>query len=185
MRARLSVLVAAAAVIAPAPAVAGPVFPVASGSVASAGGGFPWSFTAEYRRTQGIPGVCNSLRWAWGPGQPLATGSTHCTGAAIGGRFSLYAGKLNGLDVDGATGSLGDEHIRLLAVLADRKVARLRLTTGDGVRHRLRTRLAPRGLRRRLRTRLRVAWLADSGQEPARRAVGLDRRGRRVASWPR
>jgi hypothetical protein len=179
---RLVGILAAAALAGPGSAWAAPTFTVASGTVPAASGGFPWTFTTEYRRTAGIPSVCSSLSWAWRPGEPLS-GSTQCTGATIGGRFNLYANRLNGIDVAAVSGALGDEHIRLLGLLADRQVARVSLTTKDGVRHRLRTRLAPRELRRRLRTRLRVAWLADNGQEFAARAVGYSRGGRRVASW--
>jgi hypothetical protein len=177
------IILAAAVLAAPAAAWAAPTFTVASGTVPAASGGFPWTFTTEYRRTAGIPSVCSSLSWAWRPGEPLGNGSTQCTGATIGGRFNLYAGRLNGIDVAAVGGALGAEHIRLLGLLADRKVARVSLITKDGFRHRLRTGLAPRGLRRRLRTRLRVAWLADNGQEFAARAVGYSRGGRRVASW--
>jgi hypothetical protein len=181
---RVGILAAAAALLAvPASASAAPVFTVATGTVSSASGGYPWIFTTEYRRTAGISGVCASLHWAWHRGEPLGSGSTQCTGAAVGGRFNLYAGRLNGIDVAAVRGALGDEHIRLLGLLVDRKAVRVRLTTKDGVRHRLRTRLAPRGLRRRVRTRLRVAWLADTGQAFAARAVGYSRGGRRVASW--
>jgi hypothetical protein len=181
---RVGVIAAAAALLAvPASASAAPVFTVATGTVPSASGGYPWTFTTEYRRTAGIPGVCSSLHWAWRPGEPLGSGSTQCTGATVGARFNLFAGRLNGIDVATVGGAMGDDHIRLLGLLVDRKVARIRLTTKDGVRHRLRTRLAPRGLRRRVRTRLRVAWLADTGQGFAARAVGYSRGGRRVASW--
>jgi hypothetical protein len=184
VRRGLGILAAAAVVLAaPASASAGSIFTVASGTVASPGGGMPWTFTTEYRATAGIPGLCASLLWAWHPGEPLANGGTECTAASIGGRFDLYAGRLNGLDVTGAAGASGDDRIRLVRVLADRRVARLKLTTKDGARHRLRTRLAPRGLRRRLHTRLRVAWLADAGEALAARAVGYSRQGRRVASW--
>ena len=133
-------------------------------------GGLPWTFTTEYRATAGVPGVCSSLRWAWHPGEPLANGETECAAPA-------------GLDVSAVRGSAGDDRIRLVGVLADRKVARVLLTTKDGVHHRLRTTPAPHGLRRRLRTRPRVAWLADAGQAFAARAVGFDRRSRRVATW--
>jgi hypothetical protein len=178
------VILSAALLAAPAAAWAASTFTVASGTV-PASGGYPWTFTTEYRRTAGLPSVCSSLHWAWRPGEPLGSGSTQCTGATIGGRFNLYAGRLNGIDVTAVGGALGEEHIRLLGLLVDCNVARVSLVTKDGVRHRLRTRLAPRGLRRRLRTPLRVAWLADNGQGFAARALGYGRGGRRVASWRR
>jgi hypothetical protein len=184
VRPLLSIVSTATVLLAvPGSASAAPTFTPASGAIPSASGGLPWTFTIEYRATAGVPGVCSSLRWAWHAGEPLANGETECTAAAVGGRFSLYVASLNGLDVSTVRGSAGDDRIRLVGVLADRKVARVLLTTKDGVQHRLRTTLAPRGLRRRLRTRLRVAWLADAGQAFADRTVGFDRRSRCVATW--
>jgi hypothetical protein len=171
---RLPLLLALAVTLAaPASAGAATKHVLARGVVPHATGGFAWELRVERQKVGGLAGMCLEADHSWdASGGSFGNISFRCVAGSVGGRFSLQAGKCNGVYPVQATASLGDQKIRKLLFAVDPRARSLRIVFRDGSRATLRTHRAPRGLR----LPVRFAWQVDGGESFVRRAVAYGRK---------
>lgn len=168
-------LAATSAALVPAAAQAGPKRQVGSGVA----GAFPWRVTAERRSLAGMSALCLAIDHSWNAdGSSFGTIAGNCVVGRVNGRFSLRAGRCNGVFAVLGRASAGDRTLRKLAFAVDRRARSLRVVFPGGERRTLKTHRAPRALR----FPVRFAWLVDTGSAFPARIVARNGRAT-VGGW--